>query len=92
MGEADPIAFGLDDASLESRYEARGSPHAGCRLGDRDRRMGMGGGGGQEVQALGRERKQTTVDEVVEGVGHGRGLPAAADMPERVSVRTISSA
>ena len=26
----------------------------------------MGGGGGQEVQALGRKREQATVDEVVE--------------------------
>ena len=33
----------------------------------------MGGGGGQEVKALGREREQTTVDEVVERVGHGKG-------------------
>ena len=28
VSEANPIAFGLDDASLESRYEACGSPHA----------------------------------------------------------------
>ena len=72
--EADPTALGLDDASLESRGETHVALDTGRGLRDRDRRVGMRRSGYQEVPALGRQCKEATVDEVVEGVGHPQRL------------------
>ena len=57
-----------------------------------DRRMRVRSRREQEVAALGREREQAAVDEVVERLGHGQRLPASTETPERASMRTISSA
>ena len=74
MREADPLAVELHDPCVESRSETGARAHTRGRLGERDRRMRVRGGGEEEVAALGREREQAGVDELVQRLRHRQRL------------------
>ena len=75
MREEDMGSVELDDACLERRPETGPAIDPRGLLGDRDRRVGVGRCGQQEVAALGREGEQPVVHEVVERLWHRERLP-----------------
>ena len=79
VSEADPVAVDLDDAGLDRRNETRLAIDPGGRLDDRRRRMSMRRRSEQEVTALGRERLESCLNELVERLGHRQQLPRLDD-------------
>ena len=70
VSEADPVAVDFDDPCSDRGNETRLAIDPGRRLDDRRRRMGVCCGGEQKVTALGRERLDSCLNELVERLGH----------------------
>ncbi len=74
VSEPDPVAVKHDDTSFECRSEAVVAPDARRGFDDAHRRVRESSGREQIVAALWRERLETAVDELVQGLRHGQRL------------------